>query len=146
MEHLISAAVGRVRDHTKLLIPKHCNGCIVNHLSQSQHTVCLLMSWDEQVEWFFGDTYESVDSESLYSATEADCGHILSSSECLRALWQDIFWWGLIPKRIVECWTTLEIHCHFCSSVYLYFFSHVFGRKRKFRTVFDLDHTELRHL
>ena len=83
MEHLISAAVCRVRDRINLLIPEHCNGCIVNHPSQSQHNVCLLMSWDEQVEWFFDDAYESVDLESLYSVTEADCGHILSKSECL---------------------------------------------------------------
>ena len=54
MEHLISIPVSRVRDRINLLIPKHCIGCTVNHLSQSQHTVCLLMSWDEQVGCFLG--------------------------------------------------------------------------------------------
>lgn len=82
------------------LIPAYCYGCTVDHPSQVQHNVCVMMTWKEQVELLFNDAYDTANIESLYFMIKHDSGHIITDPQCLLKLWQDSFWQQLIRKRI----------------------------------------------
>lgn len=47
------------------LIPEKCYGCQVNHPSQVQHNVCLMMEPEEQVDTYFQDVLSILDEEAV---------------------------------------------------------------------------------
>ena len=102
MEQLLSFSATHVTSTIQSLIPKYCHGCIVNHPSQHQHNLCLMMEWTDQVLTFFDEAYDSVDLSTFYDTVRDDCDHIFPDSKCFEALWKDTYWRGLVQQQIVH--------------------------------------------
>ena len=47
------------------LASNHCYGCKVNHPSQIQHNMCVMLTWEEKVELFFHEALHSVNNGSV---------------------------------------------------------------------------------
>ena len=54
----------------------HCNGYYYDHLSQLKHDVCLLMSFEEQVETWFEEALQAVDEDQLIGSWISKLGGI----------------------------------------------------------------------
>ena len=52
-------------------VTKLCHGCIVDHPSQHQHDVCLMMGREQQVDWVFEEALSMVDEDRIQSFLES---------------------------------------------------------------------------
>ena len=55
---------------------KHCHGCYIDHPSQSEHDVCLMMPFEELVDTWFEEGLENIDEDEVLGSWLSNLGHI----------------------------------------------------------------------
>ena len=149
MEELLSLSATHVTSVIQNLIPEYCHGCIVDHPSQHQHNLCLMMEWLDQVLTLFNEAYDNVDLSTFYYTIRHDCGHIFPESKCFQALWKETYWRGLVQQWIFHTWTKLRaivltemLRRVFIPHETVCLCAHVFRWKGKSGIIFSLDHAD----
>lgn len=84
---------------------KLCTGCIINHGSQEQHDICVMMGWAEKVNYLLEEAVSMLDETSIQKQLDDRWGRVdlkkndfsiiqglLLKSECRSLLWQCANW------------------------------------------------------
>ena len=53
----------QIRSLISTLVKKYCNGCYYDHPSQLEHDVCVMMTFEEQVNKWFDEALQMVDED-----------------------------------------------------------------------------------
>ena len=99
-----SLAVVYAEEMTLLIddaVYKLCSGCMVNHPSQHQHDVCLMMDKYQQLNYVFDELISMIDESRIQSILHSKWDNalhldpvklILLQKKCHCALWQSASW------------------------------------------------------
>lgn len=81
-----------VRESLCEVVRKECVGCQIDHPSQKQHEVCLLMSFDEKVDYFLEEALKQVDEMRVMQEWVTEVETLFPAQDISHILLQEFRW------------------------------------------------------
>ena len=106
---LVKAYALHIEEHMDPVIQKLCYGCQVNHPSQIEHNVCVMMEEEQQIEFCLSECVKMIDESELMSmfisglrlSDILKCPDKLYNSDFRIHLWNNGEWSQMVIHEIL---------------------------------------------
>lgn len=88
------------------LVTERCHGCRIDHPSQIQHDVCVMMDEEEKIRYCMSEAILQADEKKIinlfrrYTGTTNTPSYVFEIN-CQNSLWSDAKWRNLVVEKIV---------------------------------------------